>query len=308
LHEEAWRSHGTFVKTTRTLPTMTAAMLPERHLVYPPPRPLVDPQSKLILFWMHRCGSTTAQRWFFEIAGWNDRMSGRGAGELSSMWHAEHPEVYENLQEYYRDPSFIKLAIVRHPLVRAVSSFTVVTDTKSGAQWKVVARSLEAPDHERRLTFLEFLDFLELENLETANYHWRLQSAQEWHDLRLPDVRLVRLENIQAGLDEVSRMVGKKPLTLRINSAQSICRTNLSQSDIINFTRKDFARAFGYDKRGIIRFPAHSKFLTSDTIQRLIGLYQRDFARLAYEPVVPKEESRNGRVQRLLHAVRARIS
>ena len=286
---------------------MTSAAPVVRHIAHPPPRPLIDPRNKLILFWMHRCGSTTAQRWFFEIAGWKDRMPGRGAGELSSMWHAEHPEAYENLQEYYRDPLFIKLAVVRHPLVRAVSSFTVVTDTKSGAQWKAVAGSLEAPDHERRLTFLEFLDFLDSENLETANYHWRLQTAQQWHNFSIPDVRLVRLENIRAGLDNVSRMLGKRPLPLRINSAQSTCRTNISQSDIVNFTRKDFARAFGHDNRGIIRFPVYSKFLTPDTIQRLVRLYQRDFALLAYEPVVPKDESRNGKVQRLLRAVRARI-
>lgn len=286
---------------------MTAAMLPDRHIAHPPPRPLVDPQSKFILFWMHRCGSTTGQRWFFEIAGWKDRMRGRGAGELSSMWYAEHPEAYENRQEYYRDPSFIKLAIVRHPLIRAVSSFTVVTDTKSGAQWKAVAGSLKAPDHERRLTFLEFLDFLESENLETANYHWRLQTAQEWYDFPVSDVHLVRLESIQPGLDNICRMLGKKPLPLRINSAQSTCRTNISQSDIVNFTRKDFARAFGHDTRGIIRFPEHSKFLTADTIQRLITLYQRDFTRLAYEPVAPKEESRKGKVQRLLRAIRARV-
>lgn len=285
---------------------MTTPVLAGRRIAHPPP--LVDPHNKLILFWMHRCGSTTGQRWFFEIAGWKDRMRGRGAGELSSMWRAEHQDVYENLDGYYRDISYLKVAIVRHPLVRAVSSFTVVTDTKSGAQWKAVANSLELPDPERRLTFLEFLGFLERENLQTSNYHWRLQTAQDWYDLPVSDVHLVRLESIQAGLDNICRMLGKKALPLSINSAQSTCRTSIPQSDIVNFTRRDFARSFGYDRRGVIRFPEHSKFLTSDTVQKLVTLYQRDFARLTYEPAVPKVTSRNGQLQRLVRAIRTRIS
>jgi hypothetical protein len=283
---------------------MTVVFRANQKPPHPPPRPLVDPGNKLMLFWMHRCGSTTGQRWFFELAGWKDRMSGRGAAELSAMWHAEHPDAYKNLDELCRDPSFIKVAVVRQPLIRAVSAFTVITDTKSGAQWKAVAKSLEAPDPERRLTFLEFLDFLEGENLETANYHWRLQTAQDWHELPPADVHVVRLEAIQVGLDNVCRLLGKRRVPLRINSAQSTCRTKIPQQDIVNFTRKDFARAFGYDKRGIIRFPEYSKFLTAEAVQRLVSLYERDFARLGYEPGVPPEPGRASGYQRLLQTIR----
>src|ERR1051326_3251812 len=256
---------------------MSMRFLPGRQSPQPPPRPLVDPQSKLILFWMHRCGSTTGQRWFFELAGWKDRMAGKGAGELSSLWHAEHREAYQNLPQFYRDSSFLKVATSRHPLFRAVSSFTVVTDSKSGAQWKTVSKSIAAPDEERRLTFLEYLDFLEMENLANANYHWRFQTAQDWYDLAIPDIRFVRLESIRAGLNNISRLIGKRPLPLRINSAQSTCRTKTPAAEVVNFTRADFARQFGHDKRGVIRFPEYSKFLTPETVERLARLYARDF-------------------------------
>ncbi|HKO20066.1 MAG TPA: sulfotransferase family 2 domain-containing protein, partial [Acidobacteriaceae bacterium] len=237
----------------------------------------------------------------FELAGWQERMPGKGAGELAQMWYAEHAGVYADLRACYDDPSFLKIAIVRDPLFRAVSSFTVVTDSKSGAQWRAVAKSLASPDDERRLTFLEFLDFLESGDLATANYHWRLQTAQDWYDLGLPDVRLVRLESIQEGLDEVCRHLGKQPLPLRINSAQSTSRTKLSQSEIVNFTRADFAQAFGHDKRGVIRFPEYSKFLTAETVARLGRLYERDFVRLGYEPSVPQQENWSAKLHRLLH-------
>ncbi|MEI9932829.1 MAG: sulfotransferase family 2 domain-containing protein [Rhizomicrobium sp.] len=135
------------------------------------PKPLLDPVNKIILFWMHRCGSTTGQLWFFNIAGWEKRMRGKGASQLSPEWYEEHASAYEHLQEYYRDPAFTKIAVVRDPLERAVSAYTVVTDTKSGSQWRAASRSIAEPDNERRLTFKEFLDFLETEDLTAANYH-----------------------------------------------------------------------------------------------------------------------------------------
>ena len=272
---------------------MGTVLLPDRQPIRAAPRPLVDPQSKLILFWMHRCGSTTGQLWFFNIAGWKDRMRGRRASELAAMWYAEHAEVYQNLHEFYGDPSFLKLAIVRHPLLRAVSSFTVVTDTISGAQWRAVAKSLRFPDDERRLSFLEFLDFLESIDLSSANYHWRLQTAQDWYDVPIPDIQIVRLESIQERLDQVCRQLGKRSLELRTNSAQSVSPTRIPPAEIVNFTRADFARAFGRDMRGVICFPEYSSFLNSDTIGRLVRLYERDFIRLQYDSQLPREKSRN---------------
>jgi Sulfotransferase family len=265
-------------------------LLPNSQPVHPPPRPLVDPESRLILFWMHRCGSTTAQRWFFELAGWGNRMQGVGTGELAAAWYREHAAAYENLPAHYRDPSFLKVAVVRHPLSRAVSSFTVITDTKSGLQWRAVVASLAAPDDERRLTFLEFLDFLEGIDLATANYHWRLQSAQDWPGL--PGTQLVRLESIQSGLDEVCRRLGKRPLPLKINSPQTKRATDIAKQEIVNFTRADFARTLGHDRRGIICFPTYTKFLTAETVDRLTKLYERDFAVLHYGHKIPPDRAR----------------
>jgi hypothetical protein len=265
-------------------------LLPNSQPIHRPPRPLVDPDSRLILFWMHRCGSTTAQRWFFEIAGWGDRMRGVGTGELAALWYREHAQAYENLAAHYRDPSFLKVAVVRHPLSRAVSSFTVITDTKSGLQWRAVAASLTAPDDERRLTFLEFLDFLEAIDLATANYHWRLQSAQDWPELS--GTQLVRLESIQSGLNEICRKLGKRSVPLKINSAQTKRATGIARQEIVNFTRADFARAFGHDRRGIVRFPPYTKFLTTETVSRLTNLYERDFAVLKYGPKIPPDRAR----------------
>ena len=260
--------------------------LPGKQPKRGPPTPLLDPVNKIILFWMHRCGSTTGQLWFFHVAGWEKRMRGKGASQLAPQWYDEHAEAYEHLQEHYRDPAFLKVAVVRNPLERAVSAYTVVTDTKSGSQWRAASRSIAEPDDERRLSFNEFLDFLETEDLANANYHWRLQSAQDCFDLNLPDVQIARVESLQEDLDRLCRRMGKKPVAMRMNSAQTKVDDRLKDIDITSLVRSDFLKLFGLDRRGIIRFPHYSRFLNDRTIPRLARLYARDFEVLGYRPVV----------------------
>ena len=250
------------------------------------PKPLLDPVNRIILFWMHRCGSTTGQLWFFHVAGWEKRMKGKGASQLAPEWYEEHAQAYENLHEYYRDPSFLKVAVVRNPLERAVSAYTVVTDTKSGSQWRAASRSIAEPDDKRRLSFNEFLDFLETEDLATANYHWRLQTAQDCFDLNLPDVQLARVESLQEDLDHLCRRMGKKPVAMRMNSAQTKVGDAPRDIDVTSLVRSDFLKLFGVDKRGVIRFPHYTRFLNDRTIPRLARLYARDFEVLGYRPVV----------------------
>ncbi len=251
------------------------------------PKPLLDPVNRIILFWMHRCGSTTGQLWFFNVAGWEKRMKGKGASQLAPEWYEEHKTAYEHLQDYYRDPAFTKIAVVRDPLERAVSAYTVVTDTKSGSQWRAAQRSIAEPDDERRLTFNEFLDFLETEDLAATNYHWRLQTAQDCFDLALPDVHLAKVETLQEDLDRLARRMGKKPVAMRMNSAQTKVDDTPRGLDVTSLTRADFLKAFGVDKRGVIRFPHYTRFLTEQTVPRLARLYARDFEVLGYKPIVP---------------------
>lgn len=246
------------------------------------PEPLVDPRNKTILFWMHRCGSTTAQLWFFEMAGWKDRMAGKGASHLSPLWYDEHADIYRDLTPYYDDPSFMKIAAVRDPLSRVVSAYSVVTDTKSGAQWRAVARSIKEPDPEKRLTFNEFLDFLEQNDVCAANYHWRMQTASDWYEKKLPGVLLVKLESMRADLDRLAVRLGKKPIAMKRSSATTRTERDMSNVDVTNLNRLDLARVFGRDRRGVIQFPDYTHFLNAETKARIAKIYARDFEVLNY--------------------------
>ena len=247
------------------------------------PEPLVDPRGRMMLFWMHRCGSTTAQLWFFEMAGWRkSRTPGKPASVLTPMWYAEHAEIYRDLKPFYDNPAFLKVAAVRNPLSRAVSAFSVVTDTISGAQWNAVSRAIRNPDPEKRLTFNEFLDYLERIDLAKANYHWRMQTASDWYEKKLPGVSLVRLESMQADLDRLAARLGRPPLAMQRSSATSKTERDLRDIDVTNLHRDDFARIFGRDRRGVIQFPDYRHFLNPETTARIAKLYARDFEVLGY--------------------------
>jgi hypothetical protein len=261
---------------------VTVEFIPASQPVRSNPVPLIDPVHKIILFWMHRCGSTTAQLWFFQAAGWKDRMAGKGASQIYPEWMAAHEDVYRDVNPYYSDPSFLKIAVVRNPLVRAVSSYSVVTDSVSGSQWRAVSKSVPAPDAERRLTFHEFIDFLESTDLATGNYHWRMQTATDWHDRGMKDVQFARVETLQADLDRMCGLLGRPRIPMKISSATTKVSEDLSGVDVASLKRDELGRIFGRDRRGVIRFPDYSYFLTKDASDRLSRLYARDAEVLGY--------------------------
>ena len=257
---------------------MPIEFIPGAQPKRPSPVPLVDVANKTILFWMHRCGSTTAQLWFFEMAGWKSRMAGKGASHLSPLWYEEHAEIYRDLAPYYDDPSVLKIAA----LSRVVSAYSVVTDSRSGAQWRGVARSIRKADSEKRLTFSEFLDFLEQTNICEANYHWRMQTAADWYDLKLPGVSFVKLESMQPDLDRLAARLGKRPISMKRSSATTKIDKDIRNVDVTNLNRLEFERIFGRDRRGVIRFPDYRHFLNAETIARIGKIYARDFEILNY--------------------------
>jgi hypothetical protein len=261
---------------------MTIKFIPDAQPKRRNPAPLVDPVNKTILFWMHRCGSTTAQLWFFEMGGWKDRMAGKGASHLSPLWYEEHADVYRDLTPYYDDPAFLKIAAVRNPFSRVVSTYSVVTDSKSGAQWRAVSRSIKNPDAEKRLTFNEFLDFLEQNNVRKANYHWRMQTASDWYEQKLPGVMLVKLENLQVDLDRLSVRLGRRPIAMKRSSATTKTERDTGNVDVTNLNRAELAKFFGRDRRGVIQFPDYKHFLTAETKARIAKIYARDFEVLDY--------------------------
>ncbi|MEI9932828.1 MAG: hypothetical protein WDM89_20405 [Rhizomicrobium sp.] len=74
---------------------------------------------------------------------------------------------------------------------------------------------------------------------------------------------------------------------MRMNSAQTKVEDTPSDLDVTALTRADFLQRFGVDKRGVIRFPHYTRFLTDKTVPRLAKLYAPDFEVLGYKPTVP---------------------
>jgi hypothetical protein len=249
--------------------------------VYPPPEPLIDPDRKVLLFWTHRCASTTAQDWFLRLSGWRERHKELSVSKIVPLWKEENREAYDNLDRAFQDESYLKIAVVRNPLSRIVSSFSVVIDTATGTQWKAIARSLDKPDDDRRINLLEFLDVLEQIDLKTANYHWRLQSAQYWHERNLANVEIARVESLASDFARIDQKLGAN-IKLKTYSATGRTAFDGNPEDLLTMTRPDFERVFGRDKRGRIQFPDYKLFLAPIVRERVISIYRDDFRALGY--------------------------
>jgi hypothetical protein len=112
-----------------------------------------------------------------------------------------------------------------------------------------------------------------------------LQTAQDCFEQALPDLKLARVESLQEDLDALCRLIGKRPIAMRMNSAQTKVRA-ADGRDVPALVRSDFARLFGRDRRGVICFPDFSRFLDRRTVPRIARLYARDFEVLGY-PLPP---------------------
>jgi hypothetical protein len=174
-----------------------------------------------------------------------------------------------------------RIVIGRDPYSRAVSSYYLSIVSAENKQWDAIASHLPTADDERRLTWYEFLDFLEAEDLERCNIHWRLQSAKRWWELKLP-VEIFRTETLNDQLTALGREFGIEP-PLKRASATPPFEGSLEGLDIRTMTKPDFEAQLGREeRRGKLRFPTADAFLDEQSRARLTRLYGQDLDALGY--------------------------
>lgn len=257
-----------------------AARAPDDH-------PMVDRERGLVFFWTPRCGSTTFLIWFFHLIGWGKRLASASAHQLRAEWYSEHESLLGDESLVYRDPGLRRFVIARDPYSRAVSSHYLILTSQPAKQWRSVELALPAADEERRLSWYEWLDFLEQEDLETCNVHWRLQSAKRWWELRA-EVELLRTETLDGQLTALGEDLGVPDLPLRRASSTPRYEGSLDGVDVRTLARPALAKLMGREARpgkadGKLRFPSSSAFLDSESTARLTRLYARDLEALEYE-------------------------
>ncbi|MBM4057684.1 MAG: sulfotransferase family protein [Planctomycetes bacterium] len=241
--------------------------------------PLIDPSGRFILFWTPRCGSTTLLAWFFEAIGLGGQLKSKSAHALRVAWQSEREISPSELQALYGDKSVAKYVVCRDPFDRIVSSYHLLLERES-PQWNGICQQHPAMDSERRVSFRGFLEYLKGVDLDSCDLHWRRQSAQDWHRLRLPVSGFIRTETLESDLNAIARSFG---LVARVRRASVTPRVqDATPLDIAGMDLGALRQVLPFDERGRLCFPKTSAFLTAETESIIRDLYRRDFDSLGY--------------------------
>jgi hypothetical protein len=181
--------------------------------------------------------------------------------------------------DFLHDPSWRRIVITRNPYTRAISSYYLILVNK---QWHEIKLKRPEYDDDRRMTIGEFFDFLDTEDLETCNIHWRLQTSKSCWVLGAESPEIIRMETLTEKLNNLSDEFNLK-LPVKLASVTPKYVGSMDGLDLFNMTRADFLRAMGKDPRnGKILFPSLDIFLSSDIFVRIEKLYGRDIESLGY--------------------------
>lgn len=244
------------------------------------PSPIIDSRNKVILIWSAKSGCTFAVKWLFDHMGlleealayhsWIhkfrvEKLYPSHAFESSVQDFAAAPELYRAVR------------IVRNPFKRAVSSYVHASccgyeDVKLG---HVLGRPV---NKHSRVSFREFVRYLETIDLTRCNVHHRLQV----HPLErhyMPGSRFViNLDHSMESLPKLERLLGLPQTdTGRYRESSHHTRTSLDTTDAFS---GDVAFTLSHKSKGVI--PDYRWFYDADLERRVYNLYAEDFLRYGF--------------------------
>lgn len=234
-------------------------------------RPLVDPQRKVLLALTPRAGCTICTQMFFREMGILDE-----ALRYDPWVHKYRIEVYNEKNPFIgsvlRDAEYFRMKVVRDPYRRAVSSYRFVMQRHS--------LLLPGDLSEEDLTFRGFLNFLETQDLASADVHYGLQ--KDCFERKLPDVyhRILKIESLAEDIAEVNRLLGTGYDPSGLRSPH-----HASYDPLI--------REFAADQKwSVIKdsLPDYSFFYDENTARQVRDLYRADFETYHYALEKPDAE------------------
>lgn len=243
--------------------------------------PLLDPQRRLAVLFSPRSGCTSISIWFFRLIG-----QVRAARDFDPWPHNYRNLVYYRSALYFRAlfddlASYRWIRIVRDTYERAASSFRHALAT--GYADKRIAKALAGHSTAQHgLSFGEFLDFLETEDLRACNLHHGLQVH--------PVEELVRPRYlIDISRDDMFERLGA------IEGELGLPKTDFTTLGWLHDSaaaRKveigEFADAYGtrFTREQAVRgpWPAPQALLTARARKRIAQLYAQDLERYGRTP------------------------
>jgi hypothetical protein len=243
------------------------------------PLPLVNDEKKIIMFWMPRCGCTTAIYWFFGTLGLHSELNKMypdlRAGQQA---HKYRGEVWEKkyygalnvfkIVEIITKPDYYKFIITRNPYRRLVSLY-------GGLSYNNELFKIFFPQKERDISFSQFVEYIAGFNLKECDMHLRHQTSNVcWHEEITLD-SVIDLENLEQGLNNISEKfhlnVPLKALNVarKMASNEGICFADHRFSDLAEFLEKK-------------SLPHYKTFYTKELKEKVYELYKDDIEKLGY--------------------------
>ena len=236
--------------------------------------PLVDPESRYILFFTAKSGCTFAHKWFFEQVGKLDEAL------------AYHGWIHRyRIVKYQKDPAYkpiLKKAwenraknikLVRDPFQRAVSSYLhcIRYERLHGD----ISVFLNRPIVEvNTFSFEEFIAFLESVDITKCNPHYRRQTSELEIQGRLLFSRVIKLENSIQGFTKLERDLGLKQTDLA-HLSSSTHHIN-KESNTGDYCGDKF---FHKSDKTINHY---RDFYNDSTVKKIIQIYDVDFKAYRY--------------------------
>ncbi len=228
---------------------------------------LYDSKNKVVMDWSPKSGCTVVTKMFFKNMGLLEE-----ALQYNSWVHEYRMHVfYKNhpiIEEVFSDPELFRFKVVRNPYSRAVSSYIHVM--KYPVMHEVVKERLWRWN--ANISFRKFVKFLEKTDVLNCDPHYRLQ--KKFFEYGKPGTfnKIVKLESLQQGIDEVNSTTGQRFDLAGIGSGHHISRS----PDIIN---NAFKLRWDRIKDNV---PHFMHFYNDELKERVYEIYKEDFECYGY--------------------------
>jgi hypothetical protein len=240
------------------------------------PRPLVDPDRKLVVVFSPKSACTSVAIWFFNLIG--HLKAARDYHEWPHQYRTIHYQsaLYNRALRGGID-DYTVVRVVRDPYDRVTSSFRHAVST-GYADDELSAAIPEYDREDRRISFSRFLDFLQTEDLSTCNPHHGLQ-YHPIEDLLKPGHAInISRQDLFTRLNEVEVALGLPHTDFPsiawihdLSQKRHVAKVAF-EGDAVNSSLDRERAAHG-------PWPAASALLTPDVRQRIAKLYGPDVSR-----------------------------
>jgi len=249
------------------------------------PFPLINEEKKFIMFWMPKCGCTTASYWFIGTLGLHKELDEMYPGtDLGAKVHRYRDQIL--LQNYntgeeadallatLEKPEYFKFVIVRNPFSRLVSSYFGLMNNPVLLD-QLISDGLPVSDLKKKVSFSQFVEYLFTVDLSNCDPHLRYQTTNICWDNNFALDYIIRLEQLKDGINFINK---KFDLDIRLK-ALYVMKKFLPPKNSC-YAQWSFDKIM--ELRNSKGLPFYKNFYTPELQKKVLTLFRADIDKLEY--------------------------